>query len=51
MSPDIDTMKEFYDERAAILEFEAGLPREKAEALAKAEMETYAKHLHDKGGE
>ena len=49
MNPNIDTLKEFYDERAAILEFEAGQPREKAEALAKAEMETYAKHLQDKG--
>jgi hypothetical protein len=36
-----DYMKEFYEERAAILEFEAGYPKEKAEALAKAEAETY----------
>ena len=39
---------EYFNERAGILEFEAGLPREKAEALAKAEVETYAKHLQDK---
>ena len=51
MNPNIDTLKEFYDELAAILEFETGIPREKAEALAKAEMETYAKHLQDKGAQ
>ena len=36
-------MLEFYEERAAILQFEAGLPKEKAEALAKAEADTYRK--------
>ena len=35
-----EEIKEFYEERAAILEFLAGLPKEKAEALAKAEAET-----------
>ena len=44
-----DDLKEFFEERAAVLEYEAGYPREKAEALAKAEMETYAKHLAEKG--
>ncbi len=37
-------LKEFYSERAAILEFCGGWPREKAEALAYAETETYRKH-------
>ena len=35
---------EYYEERAAILEYCAGLPREKAEALARAEVETYREH-------
>lgn len=40
--PNLDeTMLDFYQERAAILEFDAGLPKEKAEALALAELETY----------
>lgn len=43
-----EDLKEIYEERAAILQFEAGYPKEKAEALAKAEMETYAKHLAEK---
>ena len=30
-----------YEERAAILHFEGGWPKEKAEALAKAEMESH----------
>lgn len=46
-----DNLNEFYQERAAILQFCAGYPKEKAEALAKAEMETYAKHLAEKGKE
>ena len=37
-----DDIKEFYEERAAIMHFCAGLPKEKAEALAKAEAETWA---------
>ena len=44
-----DNLTEFYQERAAILQFEAGYPKEKAEALAKAEMETYIKHMAEKG--
>ena len=46
-----DNLNEFYQERAAILQFCAGYPKEKAEALAKAEMETYIKHLAEKGKE
>ena len=34
-------MEEFYEERAAIMHFDGGIPREKAEALARAELETY----------
>ena len=37
-------MREVFEERAAIMEFEGGIPREKAEALAKAEAETWAAH-------
>lgn len=32
---------EFFEERAAILHFEAGWPKEKADALALAEAEAY----------
>ena len=39
-----DDLKERYEERAAIMEYCGGLPREKAEALAKAELETYLLH-------
>ena len=39
-----EDLKEYYEERAAILEYCAGLPREKAEALAMAEVETYREH-------
>jgi hypothetical protein len=39
-----DDLTEFYEERAAILEYCARLPREKAEALARAEVETYREH-------
>lgn len=35
-------MREVFEERAAILHFEGGLPKEKAEALARAEAETWA---------
>lgn len=34
-------MREVYEHRAAMMEFEGGIPREKAEALAKAESETW----------
>ena len=36
-------IQEAYEERAAILEFDAGYPKEKAEALAMAEAETWQK--------
>lgn len=36
-----DHMQEFFEERAAILQYEAGLPKEKAEALAAAELRTW----------
>ena len=36
-----EDLNEFYEERAAILHFEGGWPKEKAEALAKAEMESH----------
>lgn len=39
-----DDLKEWFEERSAILEYCAGLPREKAEALAMAEVETYREH-------
>ena len=35
-----EDLKELYEERAGILEHMGGLPKEKAEALAKAEVET-----------
>lgn len=36
-----DESREFYEERAAILQYVAGWPIEKAEALAMAEAEAY----------
>jgi hypothetical protein len=39
-----DDLKEYFEERSSILEYCAGLPREKAEALARAEVETYREH-------
>ena len=35
----------FYSERAAILHFDGGWPKEKAEAIAKAEMESHWKSV------
>ena len=43
-----DDMDEFYQERAAIIEHMAGYPRAKAEALARAEAETYRKQREAK---
>ena len=40
-----EDLEEFYEERSAILQHDGGWPKEKAEALAKAEMETWAKAL------
>ena len=36
-----ETMSEFFEERAGIMHHCGGLPKERAEALAKAETETY----------
>ena len=44
-----EMLREAFEERAGIREYDGGLPKEKAEALAKAEMETYIKHLAEKG--
>ena len=40
-----EAMRECFEERAAIMHFEGGLPKEKAEALAQAEAETYRASL------
>ena len=40
-----EDLEYFYAERAAILHFDGGWPKEKAEVLAKAEMETWANAL------
>ena len=37
-------MREVFEERAAIMHFDGGIPKEKAEALARAEVETYRQH-------
>ena len=39
-----ESFKELFEERAAIIQYDGGLPKEKAEALAKAEAETWAAH-------
>ena len=36
-----EDLEEFYEERSAILQFDGGWPKEKAEAIAKAEMESH----------
>ena len=36
-----EDLEEFYEERSAILHFDGGWPKEKAEAIAKAEMESH----------
>ena len=40
-----EDLEEFYEERAAIMHFEGGWPKEKAEALARAEMESHMKAI------
>ena len=40
-----EDLKEVYEERSAILQFDGGWPKEKAEALAKAEMESHWKSV------
>ena len=47
MTLDADILEAF-EERAAILQYDAGYPREKAEALAMAEAETWQKE-RDRG--
>ena len=42
-----DDLEYFYAERAAILQFDGGWPKEKAEALAKAEVETIRRALKE----
>lgn len=36
--------EEAFNVRAAIMHFDGGIPKEKAEALARAEVETYRRH-------
>ena len=36
-----EDLEYFYAERAAILQFDGGWPKEKAESIAKAEMESH----------
>ena len=36
-----EDLEYFYEERAAILQHDGGWPKEKAEAIAKAEMESH----------
>ena len=40
-----EDLEEFYQERAGILEHMGGWPKEKAEALARAEMESHLKAI------
>ena len=44
-SPDDEDLAALFDERAAILQYDGGYPRAKAEALARAEIEA----LHRRG--
>jgi hypothetical protein len=39
-----DELNEYFQERAAIIEHCGGYPKERAEAVAKAETETYRLH-------
>ena len=39
-----EAMRELFEERAAIMHFCGGIPKEKAEALAMAEANTWAAH-------
>ena len=40
-----EDLNEFYEERAAILQHDGGWPKEKAESIAKAEMESHWKSV------
>ena len=42
-----EDLKYWYEERSAILQFDGGWPKEKAEALAKAEVETIRRALEE----
>ena len=42
-----EDFKYWQEERAAIMHFDGGLPKEKAEALAKAEVETIRRALKE----
>ena len=42
-----EDLKYWYEERSAILQFDGGWPKEKAEALAKAEVETIRRALKE----
>ncbi len=42
-----EDLKYWYEERSAIIQFDGGLPKEKAEALAKAEVETIRRALKE----
>ena len=46
-----EDLEELYEERAGILEHMGGWPKEKAEALAKAEVETIRRALAKEGKE
>ncbi len=43
-----EQLTELYEERSAILQFEGGWPKEKAEAMAKAELETHLQAIRAK---
>ena len=43
-----EALREMFEERAAMMHFEGGIPIEKAEALARAEVETFRKALESK---
>ena len=42
-----EDLEYFYEERSAILQHDGGWPKEKAEALAKAEVETIRRALKE----
>lgn len=42
-----EDLKYWYEKRSAILQFDGGWPKEKAEALAKAEVETIRRALKE----
>ena len=43
-----EDLTEVYEERSAILQYKGGWPKEKAEALAKAELETHLQAICEK---